>query len=59
MCSYFRTPVLMQLGEEGGIDDKIVSSFTFEASASFSPLYLTTDILYASFVGFDSILGQF
>jgi hypothetical protein len=49
----------MQLGEECGIDDQIVSSFTFEASASFSPLYLTTDILYASFVGFDSILGQF
>jgi hypothetical protein len=49
----------MQLGEEGGIDDQIVSFFTFEANASFSPLYLRIDILYALFVGSDSILGQF
>jgi hypothetical protein len=59
MCSYFCIPILMQLGEEGGIDDQIVSSFTFEASVSFSPLYLRTNILYALFVGSDSILGQF
>jgi len=59
LCSYFCTPVLMQLGEEGGIDDQIVSSFTFKASASFFPLYLRTNILYASFVESDSILGQF
>ncbi len=29
MCSYFFTLVLMQLGEEGGIEDQGVSSFTF------------------------------
>jgi hypothetical protein len=44
MCSCFYISVLMQLGEEGGIDDQIVLSFIFEASASFSPLYLRTDI---------------
>jgi hypothetical protein len=59
MCSYFCTSILMQLGEEGGIDDQGVSSFTFGTNTYFSPLYLRIDISYALFIRSDTILGQF
>jgi hypothetical protein len=49
--------ILMQLGEEGGFDDQVVSFYTFGISVSFFWLYLTTSISYASFIGFDSTLG--
>jgi hypothetical protein len=51
--------ILMQLGEEGGFDDQVVSFYTPRTSVSFFQLYLRTNILYALSTGSDSTLGQF
>ncbi len=55
MFIFLLEAILMQLGEEGGFNDQVVSSYTSQTSTSFSRLYLKINILYVLLVGSDSL----